>query len=132
MRAFAGRLIADEEKGGVSAGNEGPAAFRVLERMRPHLATLMGITGFRGLVSRTLMLANPGDPWLRGVQVKSDGTLEEWDGIAARVTAAEVNEGGVTLVAEMVALLVSFIGESLTLKILGDVWPELFLSDFDF
>ncbi len=132
MRAFAERLIADETKGDQSPGIQGPAAFRVFEKLRPHLATLMGNTGFRGLISRALMLASAEDPRLRGVLVRADGTLEVVPGGWAPADPEARVEGNVTLVAQLLGLLVAFVGENLTLKIVAEVWPGFSLRDFDF
>jgi hypothetical protein len=36
-----------------------------------------------------------------------------------------MTEGGVVLVAQLLGLLVAFVGERLTLKIVREVWPNL-------
>ena len=50
--------------------------------------------------------------------------------IIEQVTA--VNPGIVVVVAELLGLLVAFIGEKLTLQIVSDVWPKLPLTDLNF
>ena len=76
MREFAERLIAYETRGNNSSETKPLAAFLVDEKLRRHLATLMGSLGFRALLSRALVLANAEVPWLRAVHVKTDGSLE--------------------------------------------------------
>ena len=132
MRAFAGRLIAEETKGNKSAGMRQPAALHVVEKLRPHLATLMGSTGFHGLVSRALTLANGESRWLSKMQIREDGTLEGAGGVSAPADLREMAEGSLVLVAQLLGLLVTFIGPALTLKILGEMWPKLSLNDLDF
>ena len=44
----------------------------------------------------------------------------------------DVAEGGVALLAQLLGLLVAFIGESLTLRLVHDIWPAVPLSDLDF
>jgi hypothetical protein len=132
MRDFAGRLIAYETRDNKSSETKTPAACLVSEKLRPHLATLMGNVGFRALLSRALALANTGVPWLRAVQVKADGSLEGLDELTTQVHPDEIFEGCVVLLAQLLGLLAAFIGENLTLRIVREVWPKLSLNDFDF
>ena len=44
----------------------------------------------------------------------------------------ELSRGSVELVAQLVGLLVAFIGEKLTLQLLLDIWPKLPRRDWDF
>ncbi|MDZ4286617.1 MAG: hypothetical protein U0984_01585, partial [Prosthecobacter sp.] len=107
------------------------AAFRVCEQLRPHLATLMGKGGFHALVMRALVMAQTEVAWLRTVQVNPDGSLR-LEGLAAEVDPKEEAEGGVILVAQLLGLLVAFIGKDLTLGMVREVWPKLSLNDLDF
>ena len=132
MRAFAGRLIADETRRSKSSGTNGPAAYHVCGKLRPHLATLMGNTGFHALLMRALSLANTEDPSLRSVRVKADGSLEGLEELQAQGNTVEIAEGSVVLVAQLLGLLVAFIGEHLTLQMVREVWPKLSLNDLDF
>ena len=131
MRNFAKRLIAHEASGNKSATNT-RAAFHVSERLRPHLAILMGTAGFGALVSRAHALANVEAPWLRAVKVKSDGSLEGLNELETQVDPEKIAEGRVVLLAQLLGLLVVFIGENLTLRIVHEVWPKLSLENLDF
>jgi hypothetical protein len=132
MRDLAERLIAYETTGNKSSGTNTPAAFPVCEKLHPHLASLMGNTGFRVLLARALVLAQAEHPPLRTVQVKADGALAEVDNIEARVDAKALAEGSIVLVAQLLGLLVAFIGENLTLGLVREVWPNLFTSNLKF
>jgi hypothetical protein len=133
MRNFAGRLIAYETKGHQSSGPKTPVAFpAMVEKLRPHLSTLMGNGGFRALLSRALVLANAEVPWLRAVRVKADGSLEGLDELQAQVAPEEVAEGRMVLLAQLLGLLVTFIGERLTLRLMQDVWPKFPTNHLDF
>jgi hypothetical protein len=132
MRAFAGRLIADETKGNRSSEIKGPTALQIFEKLRPHLATLTGTTGFRGLISRALMLANAEVPWLCRLQVRADGSVEGFDGTDAWADTEETAERNVVLVAQLLGLLVAFIGEQLALQMVREVWPKLSFDALDF
>ena len=131
MRDFAERLIAYETRGNKSSETKTPAACLVGEKLRPHLATLMGNVGFRALLSRALALANAEVPWLRAVHVKADGSFEGLDELGAQVDPDEIFEGCVVLLAQLLGLLVAFIGENLTLRLVREVWPKLSLNDVD-
>ena len=132
MRDFAERLIAYETRENKSSETKTPAACLVGEKLRPHLATLMGNVGFRALLSRALALANAEVPWLRAVHVKADGTFEGLDELGTQVDPDEIFEGCVVLLAQLLGLLVAFIGEDLTLRLGREVWPKLSLDNFDF
>jgi hypothetical protein len=132
MRDFAERLIGYETRENKSSETKTPAAAcRVGEKLRPHLATLMGNVGFRALLSRALALANAEVPWLRAVHVKADGSLEGLDELGAQVDPDEIFKGCVVLLAQLLGLLVAFIGEDLTLRLVREVWPKLSLNNLD-
>jgi hypothetical protein len=129
MRDFAERLIAHEAGGRKKSDGENSAAFAVCEQLRPHLATLMGTVGFRTLLSRALTLATGQVPWLSGVQVKADGTLGGWEELRLQLAPEEMAEGRVALLAQLLGLLVAFIGETMTVRLVREVWPQLPCND---
>lgn len=102
------------------------AAFSVSEKLREPLSTLAGVAGFRSLLSRALALANNEVRWLKAVHVNADGSLAGPDD--AQLSDAEIAEGEAVLIAELIGLLVIFIGEALTLHLLQDTWPEASLG----
>lgn len=132
MRNFAERVIAFETRGNKSSETKTQTAYLVSEKLRPRLATLMGSTGFRALLSRSLALAHPEAAWLRAVHVKADGSLEGLDALEAQVDPDEMFGGCVVLLAQLLGLLVAFVGENLTFQLVRDVWPKLSLHDLDF
>jgi hypothetical protein len=131
MRNFASRLIMLETKGKNASGAEGSTAFPVPEKLRPTLSMLVGNDGFRTLLSRALTLATEEVPWLRAVTVTEDGSLVGWEGLHARLGPDKFLEGRVVLVAQLLGLLVAFIGENLTVRLMSEVWPKLSLSDLN-
>ena len=124
MRAFAIGLMAHETQDDASSVVKGRAALRVCEQMRPQLATLMGDAGFRALLGRALKLAAPQAAWLRTVHLNQDGSLRESD-LATQLELEEIAGGGAILVAQLLGLLVAFVGEKLTLRIVRQTWPQL-------
>ena len=131
MRNFARRLILSEAGGNKSAKINAPDAFNVCEKLRPPLAALMGNAGFRALLSRALALASAEAPWLRSVHVKSDGALGGLEQLPAQLDLDQFFEGRVVLLAQLLGLLVAFIGENLTLRLVGGVWPKARLNDLE-
>jgi hypothetical protein len=132
MRDFAERLISYETTKNKSSETKTSAAFQVGENLRPQLAALMGNVGFRALLSRALALSNAEVPWLRAVHVKADGSLEGLDELGAQVDPDEIFEGRVVLLAQLLRLLVAFIGENLTLRLVREGWPKLSLNDLNY
>ncbi|HEU6448477.1 MAG TPA: hypothetical protein VFV23_08575 [Verrucomicrobiae bacterium] len=132
MRNFARRLIACETMGKKSSATKPLAAFLVIEKLLPHLTTLMGNAGFRALLSRALALAGAEVPWLRSLHVKADGSLDGLEELETKVEMKKIAGGGVVLVAGLLGLLVAFIGEKLTLQMVREVWPKLSPNDLNF
>ena len=89
----------------------------------------MGSTGFRTLLSRALALGSAEVPWLRAVRVAEDGALETLVDLGRQVDPDEMAEGSAVLVAQLLGLLVVFIGENLTVRMACEVWPKLALND---
>ena len=81
----------------------------------------MGAAGFRALLSRALVLANAEVRWLRELHVREDGSFEGLNELEAQATPEEIADGGIVLLARLLGLLVTFIGEDLTLQLLSNV-----------
>jgi len=120
---LARRLLAYEAVGGNLEPPE-PAALRVYEKLRRPISALAGVAGFRSLVSRALTLARAEAPSLSAVQVAADGSLKGLDELASQIGKEQARDGGAILIAQLTGLLFTFIGESLTLRLVQDVWPE--------
>ena len=121
LRIYAQRLIDYETSQNASFKSESTAAFVVMEKLSPHFGALMGAAGFCALLSRALVLANAEVAWLRGLHVKADGSFEELNELEAQANPEEIAAGGVILLARLLGLLVTFIGEDLTLLLLSNI-----------
>ena len=132
MRDFAERLIAYETKGNKSSKTKNATVFLVGEKLRLHLTALMGNVGYRALLSRALALANAEVPWLHAVHVKANGSFGGLDELGAQVGPETIAEGSVVLLAQLLGLLVAFIGGNLTLRLVREMWPKIPLNDLDF
>ena len=131
MQALAQRIIACEAKGAKPSRRGAAPGFPVTGKLRPHLATLMGNAGYRALLMRALALATAEVAWLRAVRVAADGTLEGLVEPDPPVSPEEILKGSVALLAQLLGLLVAFIGESLTLRLVREVWPPVTLGNLN-
>lgn len=131
MRNFANRLIAYETSRNKTVGTIPRADYLVSEMLRPSLATLMGNEGFRALLARALVMAKSEVPWLREVRVAADGSLEGLEEHHSQLDPDEFFEGKIVLLAQLLGLLVAFIGEDLTLRLVRDVWPKVPLNNLN-
>jgi len=123
LRSLAKHLIVSETLRNNSSEAKNPAAFHhVAEELRPHLVTLIGAAGFRALLSRALAVATVEVPWLRAVQVQPDGVLEGLDELRRQLNPTEFLEGKVVLLAQLLGLLVAFMGTSLTTRLMDEIW----------
>jgi len=123
-RYLAQRLLTYEAVSGENSEATEAAAFRVCAKLREPLVTLAGVAGFRSLLSRALTLARAEAPSLSTVQVAANGSLEGLDQLEPQIDKDQAREAGVILIAQLIGLLLTFVGESVTLRMVQDVWPE--------
>lgn len=100
-----------------ASGNGPVGSNEVIERLLPTLVPLVGQVGYCSLLARALALAQRETPALRDVRVEGDCTLQGF--------SAEAAEGDEFLIAKIIELLATFVGETLTIRLLRNVWPEL-------
>jgi hypothetical protein len=129
MRNLALRLIAAEARPRNSEVKGSDAAFRVCEKVRASLSALVGVRGFRSLMARALALAQAEVAWLGGVEIGADGLPVVRDGGKREMASSEAAKGGAALVAHLLGLLATFIGEALTRRLVQQVWPKTALED---
>lgn len=112
------------EKNGIPAGSADEAV-RVCERLRDVLTAFAGIAGFQSLLTRALSLAQAQDRSLAGVRVLENGSLAGLEKIPGQAEpGAKQNRASQILVAQLLDLLVVFIGEPLTHQLVRDAWPQ--------
>jgi hypothetical protein len=125
MRVWSQCLIAYEAGENYSSGTNTAPGFFALEKLRPRLAEVTGKTGFSALTSRALALAKAEVPAVRVIRINEQGAFEGLDQFEAQFERNQRAEGEVVLLARLLGLLVTLIGENLTAQIVGEVWPEL-------
>jgi hypothetical protein len=121
---LAQRLLTYEAVAGKNSEPTESAAFRVCAKLRRPLITLAGVAGFRSILSRALTLARAEAPSLSVVQVAADGSLKGLDELEPQIDKEQARDEGAVLIAQLLGLLLLFIGEGLTLRLVQDVWPE--------
>lgn len=118
-RDLARTLVDSEADASTTSLQTGPATVRVYERLRRQLGASFGIDGFQALASRALALAKSESPRLGAVQITANGDLR---GLGeAEPPADENGEAGIVLIAQLLGLFLSFLGEATTLRLIEDM-----------
>lgn len=121
IQILAQRLIAIESAR-PSSEKEGSATVGTFDKLRAPLSRLVGAEAFRSLLSRALALAEVEVPNLR-IQIETDGSLKATEGEKSDQGEHSLGNAGVAILTHLLGLLVTFIGELLTLSIVGNAWP---------
>ena len=98
-----------------------PATMRVYERLRRQLGALVGVDGFRALASRALALAKSESPRLNAVKVTENGGLLGLGEFESKIETDEDREAGIILIAQLLGLFLTFLGEATTLRLIEDL-----------
>ena len=131
IQELARRILAVEAARAKATETQIDEAVQVSEKLQVPLSRLTGPAGFLSLLSRALVLAKADVPSLKVVQVRPDGSLAGFDQIKHDKDTEELEMGGVVLVAHLLGLLATFIGESLTLRLARDAWPDASMDKTD-
>jgi hypothetical protein len=104
----------------------GAAIEQVYSKFRLRLVDLIGQTGFVALFGRALHLARHEAPILAGITIDphtSNDLMGIHDLVAAHPSDAATDF--TTIVAHFIWLLVTFIGEQLSMQLIEDIWPQV-------
>ena len=122
-RDLARRLLAASQTG---SGPHVSEVVVVIERLRISLSKFAGDAGFQSLLRRAVALASADIPSLQNVKFGTDGRVDGVEQIGANSgTGALGGEAAVAITAHLLGLLVTFIGEPLTLRLLRESWPDM-------
>jgi hypothetical protein len=127
-RDLARRLLAVEAASKSASDVQVHEAVRVCEKLRVSLTRFAGADGFTSLLRRALALARADFPSLQTATLKTDGCLEGLDVLAAD-RANGGPDAGVAIIVHLLGLLVTFIGEPLTVRLVREAWPEASLAE---
>ena len=120
-RELARSLVASEADAGTISLQTEPATVRVYERLRRQLGAPVGVDGFQALASRALALAKSESPRLSALQLTANGGLRGLDEVESQLDTDEVGEAGVILIAQLLGLFLTFLGEATTLRLIEDL-----------
>jgi hypothetical protein len=97
------------------------------QRLHDRLDRLIGPGGFRALLNRALYLAKKKYVWLEGVGIENYPGCEFKD-LREAVKGqkpATVKEACTFILANVIWLLVTFIGEDITIGLIQEAWPDV-------
>jgi hypothetical protein len=123
MRDLAARLL---EVSRPASEDDLHEASVVIETLRGPLTRFIGNEGFTSLLRRAVTLASEDAPSLRGIQVSADGRLRRGEAPAIRKNGGANGvdaEAAIAVAAHFLGLLVTFIGERLTTRLVQQAWP---------
>ena len=129
MRNLARRLLALEAATAPGKAADAPAsgvqheAVRVFDKLRISLTRFAGADGFAALLRRSLALARADVPSLDRVTIMPNSSIEGLETLAAEDADGAV-EAAAALTTHLLELLVTFIGEPLTLRMVYETWPD--------
>jgi hypothetical protein len=81
----------------------------------------MGADGFQVLASRALSLAKSESARLSAVQVTADGCLRGLGEVESQTDTDRDGDSGVILIAQLIGLFLTFLGEATTLRLIEDL-----------
>jgi len=127
LKNLARRLLAHEAKKSPSPVKLAEALAVCCQRLHTGLDPLIGGGGFRALLDRALYLAKREHSWLNGVEI------EDYPGCELKALReamngkepAVINETFTAILANVIWLLVTFIGEDIALGLIEEAWPDM-------
>lgn len=122
IQNLARRLLAEEAAR--RAASDAPAADLVNEKLRISLTRLAGADSFTALMRRAQGLSRTEATMPATAKDAATGGMERREQSASDATGFGT-EQGVAVAAHLLWLLVTFIGETLTLRLVRETWPEV-------
>ncbi len=125
LKNLALRLLAHEAKNSPTPAKLAEALEVCCQRLHKRLDSLIGTGGFRALLERALFLAKREHPWLKAVVISDD------PGCELRLLSeamngkqpADIKEALSIILANVLWLLVTFIGEDIAFGLIEEAWP---------
>jgi hypothetical protein len=127
-RDLALSLVASEADVSTTTLHTEPATVRVYEKLRRQLGAPVGVDGFQALASRALALARSESPQLTAVQIAANGSLRGLGEVESQTNADEDGEAGIILIAQLLGLFLTFLGEATTLRLIEDLRLQVDVS----
>ena len=120
-RDLARSLVAREAGASTTSLHTEPATVRVYDRLRRQFSAPVGADAFQVLASRALALARSESRRLSVVQITANGSLSGLGEIESQTDRDVDGEVGVMLIAQLLGLFVTFLGEATTLRLIEEL-----------
>lgn len=122
------RMVTREAGAGAGAAAIAAASRRLCEHLAEQLTPLIGVGGVAAICDRSLHLAQQKFPELAPLDTtdRTDPPFAHLQRFLERQEPAATTEAAVAVLVTAADLLALFIGESLTIRILREVWPDDF------
>jgi len=130
--ASAARLLLAGPAGAPRSSQEiAKKAAEACERLSQHLSRLIGESGIRALLRRSIVLASAEIPWLSNATtgLSMDPGASPCSALRASLELQEpdaATDAFVAVLGTFVGLLKRFVGEGLVERLLHEVWPSVF------
>lgn len=123
-------IIAAEASGDGGLEGLAGAAESVCQKLCRRLEALVTTVGSRALLARALRMSSNAFPFLSQVRAgtTAGSCLDGLSGSLRDVDIATARDGIEALYASLIGLLITFIGEPVTFRLLSEVWPEVHLT----
>lgn len=127
LAQFALALLTREAGDERTPAEQAAATVRVCQDLSEHLSRIIGRAGVRGLLERSIILTQNDFPWLAEARSKSPADPLAWLPQCLEHQPPKVAfEASVALVTRFLDMLGRFIGDALVLRLLAEVWPDVF------
>jgi hypothetical protein len=125
LKSLAQRLLAHEAKKSPNPAKLAEALEVCCQRLHKRLDPLVGAGGFRALLERALFLAKKEHAWLEGVEIQAypGCELKALNEAMTGRKPGEIRETLTIILANVIWLLVTFIGEDIVYGLIEEAWP---------
>lgn len=115
MKALAMRLMAFEEAGDLGKNPGTNPAIQVIDKLQLLVTRFSGSDGYLALMRRAVALSRIENSSAKSHTLSVDGSTKSLEGLSV--------DEGLLLITHLLHLMVTFIGQTLTLSLLADFWP---------
>ena len=102
--------------------------FKVFEKLCEPFSAVTGAQNLQPLLARALVLIHPTHPWLTSARVSQSGHIEGLDKAFLDGHPQEALRAELALMASLVQLLRSLLGDGVTNQLIRSVWPAAFMN----
>lgn len=131
VRELAKYLVAFESCIASPPRTPGILEFRIFARLCKPFAAISGNQGLQPLLVRALESAHLDYPWLETARVSLDGEVQGLGSLGQSLSEGAAAAGELAMIASLVELLRTFLGDGVTMQLLRSIWPLVTLIQLD-